>query len=86
MSNKNTGGYIFPSKVSEAAKKQAASVGIGLNDNLGMTLRDYFAAKAMQTILGMRIEEINELYPEAEGSVSIAAYSQADAMLKARES
>jgi hypothetical protein len=46
----------------------------------GMTLRDYFAAKAMQSILiDPRID--NDSYREcAEG-----AYKAADAMLKARE-
>jgi hypothetical protein len=46
----------------------------------GMTLRDYFAAKALQSILiDPRID--NDSYREcAEG-----AYKAADAMLKARE-
>ncbi|WP_186112051.1 hypothetical protein [Burkholderia gladioli] len=45
----------------------------------GMTLRDYFAAKAMQAFLG--------LYPEFDHvveEVSADAYQMADAMLKAR--
>ena len=41
----------------------------------GMTLRDYFAAKAMQTL--------SEKYSH-EGDVSRNAYKLADAMLKAR--
>ena len=44
--------------------------------NIGMTLRDYFAAKAMQGIL---FEGLNE----AETAEN--AYAIADAMLKARE-
>lgn len=45
----------------------------------GMTLRDYFAAKAMQGIvsdpdLGMGVADVAEW-----------AYTQADAMMKARE-
>ncbi len=45
----------------------------------GMTLRDYFAAKAMQAYLTAPDTgwDFNEL--------SRAAYEQADAMLKARE-
>ena len=39
----------------------------------GMTLRDYFAAKAMQALL---------TYEESDAEV---AYAMADAMLKARE-
>jgi len=45
----------------------------------GMTLRDYFAAKAMQALLGN---------PEIDGepiAYSQLAYKYADAMLKARQ-
>jgi hypothetical protein len=46
----------------------------------GMTLRDYFAAKAMQSILvGI------ECGPDDVASVVASAYIIADAMLKARE-
>ena len=68
MSNTNTGGPAFP--VDESA----------LIRNLqGMTLRDYFAAKAMQGMLAengggaLRNETMAEF-----------AYDIADAMLKAR--
>ena len=69
MSNTNTGGPAFPY---EYFDKQ-------LNQNriaAGMTLRDYFAAKAMQAFI--------EKYSH-EGDVSRNAYKMADAMLKARE-
>ena len=46
----------------------------------GMTLRDYFAAKAMLGILSFK--DIDE-YSTKE--VAMVAYAQADAMLKARE-
>jgi hypothetical protein len=42
----------------------------------GMTLRDYFAAKAMQTLAEKHSHE---------GDVSRNAYKMADAMLKARQ-
>jgi hypothetical protein len=42
----------------------------------GMTLRDYFAAKAMQTLAEKHSHE---------GDVSRNAYKIADAMLKARQ-
>ena len=48
----------------------------------GMTLRDYFAAKAMQALLnnvGWKIDQ--ELF----GEIASSAYQQADAMLKAME-
>ena len=53
----------------------------GVQHNDGMTLRDYFAAAALQGLL--------DSPAEAEFGVShfaTAAYEAADAMLKARES
>lgn len=48
----------------------------------GMTLRDYFAAKAMQGFSASP----NELFTDATFSrIAEYAYSQADAMLAARE-
>jgi len=47
-------------------------------DETGMTLRDYFAAKAMQA---METRNASGTYH----SRAIHAYEQADAMLKARE-
>ena len=72
MSNTNTGGPAFPTE----------RIGMESGEYLtyqeeGMTLRDYFAAKAMQTIAA------NPHWTE-EG-IAEAAYKQADAMLKARE-
>ena len=62
---KETGGPAFP-------------VGSGdMRDPTGMTLRDYFAAKAMQSLLTY---EESTLQNDAE-----VAYAMADAMLKARE-
>ena len=43
----------------------------------GMTLRDYFAAKAMQALI--------EKYDESPVEISLEAYEFADAMLKQRE-
>jgi hypothetical protein len=63
--NKETGGPAFPIKGP-----------IMTSDEQGMTLRDYFAAKAMQAIA--------QKYSH-EGDVSRNAYKIADAMLKARE-
>ena len=65
-----TGGPAFP----DGSKNQW-----GFPENSGMTLRDYFAAKAMQGIVAdpnlcMGVDKVAEW-----------AYTQADAMLKARE-
>ncbi len=50
----------------------------------GMTLRDYFAAKAMQAAIVVFADEPAEL-PIPNG-IAAKAYEVADAMLKARES
>jgi hypothetical protein len=73
MSNTNTGGPAFPTT-------DFTHAGQIIPGSEGMTLRDYFAAKAMQSILiDPRID--NDSYREcAEG-----AYKAADAMLRARE-
>ena len=70
MSKTNTGGPAFPQHGFDVIAERFTSQG-------GMTLRDYFAAKAMQTIAA------NPHWTE-EG-IAEAAYKQADAMLKARE-
>jgi hypothetical protein len=72
MSNTNTGGPAFPGLdyIDQHGKKNPE----------GMTLRDYFAAKAMQAIVS---------HPNTGGmtykDISDRAWVQADAMLKARE-
>jgi hypothetical protein len=56
-----------------------APAGVSHITEQGMTLRDYFAAKAMQTMLGWDNDHTNwDSYAED-------AYRMADAMLKARE-
>ena len=50
----------------------------------GMTLRDYFAAKAMQGIFASNTERDHE-DSHIFDAVAEAAYLQADAMLAARE-
>lgn len=68
MSNKETGKPAFPVP------------GLHRGDyNNGMTLRDYFAAKAMQ---GFAASDSH--WPTAD-AVASNAYEWADAMLKARE-
>jgi hypothetical protein len=70
MSNTNTGGPAFPSHGSMGEVAQE-----------GMTLRDYFAAKAMvQLMLSSPVVQ-----DDARTTASWA-YEYADAMLKARES
>lgn len=74
--SKETGGPAFPRPSSPAHQH-------GMHDpQKGMTLRDYFAAKAMQTLLMAQPRD----WPMGfDVSVSVAAYQMADAMLEARE-
>ena len=69
MNNTNTGGPAFPTT------KPLEHWG---DPNQGMTLRDYFAAKAMQSICNVW----PRITPE---STAKTAYEFADAMLRARE-
>ena len=50
--------------------------------NMGMDLRDYFAAAA----LPMAIKEMNEAESYDSNDAAIVAYQYADAMMKARQS
>jgi hypothetical protein len=55
----------------------------------GMSLRDYFAAKAMQAIISKKPFGVYETFEERDErkdlAVAYGAYFYADAMLKARE-
>ena len=81
MSNTNTGGPMFPAPVTKPLE----------NYYPGMTLRDYFAAKAMQEMVGQYdFTFFEDDKREKEGDtfalvVAKNAYAMADAMLKARE-
>jgi hypothetical protein len=75
MSNINTGGPAFPVPAN------------AFNDQEGMTLRDYFAAKVLPAIYKdtcecARVEGWALGWPD---DVAAEAYKMADAMLKARE-
>jgi D-alanyl-D-alanine carboxypeptidase len=51
-----------------------------LRDGSGMSLRDYFAAKAMQAII-MTVDDKDDM----SAPITESAYKWADAMMKARE-
>jgi len=76
MSNKNTGGPAFPSGLKETDTDNVESI------HVGMTLRDYFAAKAMQGLLAQSLGTALGSPVEAAADY---AYAMADAMLKERE-
>lgn len=79
MAYLNTGGPAFP-----ATEVQGGTDGVGCKDGIwhypGMTLRDYFAAKAMQGLAANT--DFTDLPNEKTAQW---AYQMADAMLEARE-
>lgn len=81
MSNTNTGGPAFPPPL-DVTLMAALTPQTGA---LGMTLRDYFAAKAMPTIAheiySMRQEVVDTTVP---AFIAKMAYEYADAMMEAR--
>ena len=48
----------------------------------GLTMRDYFAAKAMQAIMAGQYPITKQ--PDAASRIALAAYQMADAMMEAR--
>jgi hypothetical protein len=53
--------------------------------NHGMDLRDYFAAKAMQGLIGINLTMLQEKYDLKKSEmIAVLAYSYADAMMEAR--
>ena len=79
--NKETGGSAFPT----SNWQKIAPMANGYHE--GMTLRDYFAATAMQGLLSnpKLHEHILKQGGAFGGWIEESAYSWADAMLKARE-
>lgn len=73
MSNTNTGGPAFPCDLTMYDQEVVDTM-------QGMTLRDYFAAKAMQSILDQKDVHDGREYESA----AWIAYQMADAMLKVR--
>lgn len=82
MSARETGGSAFPC-IPPQDTAAGCAVGYPFPD-AGMTLRDYFAAKAMPAVIDMCKDDARKeglSYPEYIAAVS---YGIADAMLKAR--
>ena len=81
MSADKSGGPAFPESYVGADRPHE-----GIGD--GMTLRDYFAAKAMQSFIS-ELDGPRDDHPGCPSwtneQVADLAYAQADAMLKARE-
>lgn len=83
MSELNDGGPAFPvecyyANPSEELPLRGLQTGNSSGWELGLSMRDYFAAKAMQALLTNRESWI-------DSNVAVQAYDVADAMLKARQ-
>ena len=79
----NTGGPAFP-----RAPFEYIDNGIGLDwavrEQSGMTLRDYFAAKALPSILAPNPSTGQYAQIDDFPACAVVAYAMADAMIKAR--
>ena len=56
---------------------------VGISEYSGMDLRDYFAAKAMQSLANAWA--INKSYPSQDTELAECSYQVADAMMEARK-
>ncbi len=85
--NKDNGGYAFPHGVEEINYDVYGDLKKSEYTDAGMTLRDYFAAKAMAALMPV-YWETQEEYEAPESLLKCqaeAAYEYADAMLEARK-
>ena len=72
------GGPAFPQPLAFNGNGEAVCAGMYFAEGCGMTLRDYFAARAMQAMTTLSAVPSNE-------QIAIYAYAMADAMIKERE-
>lgn len=80
MKKQNTGGRAFPVDCVVERDEEGRLHGFEVSSG-GMTLRDYFAAKAMQGFMANKDRPMT-FHPDDDASY---AYAIADAMLRARE-
>lgn len=76
MSNSNDGGSAFPMPLGNEQVDPSCA---------GMSLRDYFAGKAVNGILAGVLADGSTLDADGLRSSAIAAYQVADAMISERE-
>lgn len=88
--SKNTGGPAFPLPLTDKQERrwnEAMTMG-ALDDPNGMTLRDYFAAKALQgyiSYMGCEAEATGYMGGQNAKVLALNAYKFADAMIAERE-
>ena len=76
----------FPRPASRGNNYLTGEEDVVVDPQKGMTLRDYFAAKAMQSYMADEnlIEAYSQLGKNVKKEVAVIAYMMADEMLKAR--
>ncbi len=78
-------------KTNEPAFPSIGISAVGSTENNGMSLRDYFAAKAMQGLLSndefikSAVEMFEKYEIDVEKNVAVTAYHHADAMIAQRD-
>lgn len=72
MTNKNDGGPAFPTPMQHEDWRE---------DYPGLSLRDYFAGKAIEGVFANGVESAED----GKAYIAMHAYRMADAMLKARK-
>lgn len=86
MSDKNDGGPVFPGREYAYSEKLLPDDIIKLGRTHGISLRDYFAAKAIQPVFDLHVENLlrgNKVC--GKDNLAQQCYELADAMLAERE-
>lgn len=85
--NKDDGGSAFPNAPLYALQEEDGVYELLVDEqSSGMTLRDYFAAKAMQSLLSrLDIDEVPTTGSNQFTSICLISYFVATEMMKARE-
>lgn len=86
MSNIETGGPAFPVECDWSGEEpHGIQTGNQQGYATGLTMRDYFAAKAMQGMLANPKQDYAPLTQRAQDAIVEGSYGMADAMLEARK-
>ncbi len=80
-----TGGPAFPAEVAyTTAGIEDRQIGTGAYKTVGMTLRDYFAAKSHAAIISAMLGNGVEMTTQLRDMAADAAYESADSLLASR--
>ena len=85
MSEQNNGGPAFPAPQFAVPSDMPREQIVKLKNLQGMTLRDYFAAKALPGVYAEFWRTTDHCPPDWELGLAADTYRMADAMLKMRQ-